>query len=71
VAACFEVQGKGQDVAAAYTKLREVNALSRVPGGGGAAAIKLALTGSGFRESDMRPHLDLTPEQKAQPQPKL
>jgi len=72
VAACFEAQRKGQDVAAAYAKLREVNALSRVQGGGGAAAIKFALTAYGFRESYVRPpQLDLTAEQKAQVQPRL
>jgi 4-hydroxy-tetrahydrodipicolinate synthase len=70
--ACFEAQRKGQDVAAAYAKLREVNALSRVQGGGGAAAIKFALTAYGFRESYVRPpQLDLTTAQKAQLQPKL
>lgn len=70
--ACFEAQRKGQDIAAAYAKLREVNALSRVQGGGGAAAIKFALTAYGFRESYVRPpQLDLTPEQKAQLAPNL
>ena len=70
--ACFEAQRKGQDVASAYARLREVNALSRVQGGGGAAVIKFALTAYGFRESYVRPpQLDLTPEQKAQLQPKL
>ncbi len=70
--ACFEAQRKGQDVAAAYAKLREVNALSRVQGGGGAAAIKFALTAYGFRESYVRPpQLDLTPAQKAEMKPKL
>jgi 4-hydroxy-tetrahydrodipicolinate synthase len=72
VAACFEAQRKGQDVAAAYAKLREVNALSRVQGGGGAAAIKYCLTAYGFRESFVRPpQLDLTAAQRAQLQPKL
>jgi 4-hydroxy-tetrahydrodipicolinate synthase len=72
VAACFEAHRKGQDVAAAFAKLREVNALSRVQGGGGAAAIKFALTAYGFRESYVRPpQLDLTADQKAQLQPKL
>jgi 4-hydroxy-tetrahydrodipicolinate synthase len=67
VAACFEAQRKGQDVAAAYAKLREATALSRVQGAGGAAAIKFALQAHGFRESYVRPpQLDLTPEQKAQ-----
>jgi len=70
--ACFEAQRKGQDVAAAYAKLREVNALSRVQGGGGAAAIKFAFTAYGFRESYVRPpQLDLTADQKAQLQPNL
>jgi dihydrodipicolinate synthase/N-acetylneuraminate lyase len=70
--ACFEAQRKGGDVAAAYAKLREVNGLSRVQGGGGAAAIKFALTAYGFRESFVRPpQLDLTAEQKAQLQPNL
>lgn len=65
--ACFEAQRKGQDVAAAYAKLREVNALSRVQGGGGAAAIKFALAAHGFRESYVRlPQVDLTAEQKEQ-----
>jgi len=65
--ACFEAQRKGGDVAAAYAKLREVNALSRVQGGGGAAAIKFCLTAYGFRESFVRPpQLDLTPAQKDQ-----
>jgi 4-hydroxy-tetrahydrodipicolinate synthase len=72
VAACFEAQRKGGDVAAAYAKLREVNALSRVQGAASAAAIKYALTAYGFRESYVRlPQLDLTVEQKAQLQPKL
>lgn len=71
-AACFEAQRKGQDVAAAYAKLREVNALARVPGGGGGAAIKFGLTAYGFRESYVRPpQVDLTTEQKAQIQPRL
>jgi 4-hydroxy-tetrahydrodipicolinate synthase len=72
VAACFEAQRKGQDLATAYAKLREANALSRVQGGGGAAVIKYALRAYGFRESFVRPpQLDLTPEQKAQLRPKL
>jgi 4-hydroxy-tetrahydrodipicolinate synthase len=72
VAACFEAQRKGQDVAAAYARLREVNALSRVQGAGGAAAIKFALTAYGFRESYVRPpQLDLTADQKAQLKPRL
>lgn len=72
VAACFEAQRKGGDVAAAYAKLREVNALSRVQGGGGAAAIKYCLTAYGFRESFVRPpQLDLTPAQKDQLKAKL
>jgi 4-hydroxy-tetrahydrodipicolinate synthase len=70
--ACFEAQRKGQDVAAAYAKLREVNALSRVQGGGAAAAIKFALTAYGFRESYVRPpQLDLSAAQKAELKPKL
>jgi dihydrodipicolinate synthase/N-acetylneuraminate lyase len=70
--ACFEAQRKGQDVPAAYAKLREVNGLSRVQGGGGAAAIKFGLTAYGLRESFVRPpQLDLTAEQKAQMQPNL
>lgn len=49
-----------------------MNALSRVQGGGGAAAIKYSLTAYGFRESFVRPpQLDLTPEQKAQLKEKL
>jgi 4-hydroxy-tetrahydrodipicolinate synthase len=72
VAACFEAQRKGGDVAAAYARLLEVNALSRVQGAGNAAAIKYALTAYGFRESYVRPpQLDLTEEQKAQLKPKL
>jgi dihydrodipicolinate synthase/N-acetylneuraminate lyase len=72
VAACFEAQRKGQDVNPPYAKLREVNALSRVQGGGGAAAIKFCLTAYGFRESYVRPpQLDLTPDQKAQLKEKL
>lgn len=72
VAACFEAQRKGQDIAAAYAKLREVNALSRVQGAGGAPAIKYAFTAYGFRESYVRPpQLDLTAEQKAQLKPRL
>lgn len=72
VAAVFEAHRKGGDVAAAYAKLREVNALSRVQGGGGGAAIKFAFTAYGFRESYVRPpQLDLTADQKAQLQPKL
>jgi dihydrodipicolinate synthase/N-acetylneuraminate lyase len=72
VAACFEAHRKSQDVAPAYAKLREVNALSRVQGAGGAAAIKFALTAYGFRESYVRPpQLDLTAEQKAQLRPRL
>ena len=67
VSACFEAQRKGGDVAAAYAKLREVNALSRVQGGGGAAAIKFALQAYGFRESFVRPpQSELTDAQKAQ-----
>ena len=70
--ACFEAQRNGQDVAAAYAKLRDVSTLSRVQGGGGAAAIKFAFTAYGFRESYVRPpQLDLTAEQKAQLQPKF
>jgi 4-hydroxy-tetrahydrodipicolinate synthase len=70
--ACFEAQRKGEDVAAAYAKLREVNALSRVQGGGGGAVIKYALTAYGFRESFVRPpQLDLTAEQKTQLQANL
>lgn len=70
--ACFEAQRKGGDVAAAYAKLREVNALARVPGAGGAPAIKYGFTAYGFRESYVRPpQLDLTAEQKAQMQAKL
>ena len=70
--ACFEAQRKGGDVAAAYAKLREVNALSRVQGGGSDAAIKFALSAYGFRESYVRPpHLDLTAEQKESLKPKL
>jgi 4-hydroxy-tetrahydrodipicolinate synthase len=69
---CFEAQRKGKDVAAAYARLREVSALSRVQGGGSAAAIKFAFTAHGFRESYVRPpQLDLTAEQKAQLKPKL
>jgi 4-hydroxy-tetrahydrodipicolinate synthase len=72
VAACFEAQRKGGDVAAAYAKLREVNALSRVQGAGGAAAIKFGFTAYGFRESYVRPpQLDLTAEQKEQLKPRL
>lgn len=72
VAACFEAGRKGGDVAAAYAKLREATALSRIPGAGGAAVIKFALTAYGFRESYVRlPQLDLTPEQKSQLQPRL
>lgn len=71
-AGCFEAQRKGQDVAAAYAKLREANALARVQGGGGAPAIKFAFTAHGFRESYVRPpEVDLTAEQKAQLQPRL
>jgi len=63
--ACFEAQRKGGDVAAAYAKLREANALTR--GGGGAAGIKFGLQAYGFRESFVRPpQLDLTDAQKAQ-----
>lgn len=70
--ACFEAQRKGGDVAAAYAKLREVNALARVQGGGSDAAIKFALSAYGFRESYVRPpHLDLTAEQKESLKPKL
>jgi len=59
-------------VAAAYAKLRDANALSRVQGGGGASAIKFTLTAYGFRESYVRPpQLNLTADQKAQLQPKL
>lgn len=71
-AACFEAQRKGGDVAAAYAKLREANALGRVQGGGGAPAIKYALMAHGFRESYVRPpFLDLTDEQKAQLKPRF
>jgi len=70
--ACFEAQRKCTDVAAAYAKLREANALSRVQGGGGASAIKFALTAYGFRESYVRPpQVDLTADQKAQLQTKF
>jgi 4-hydroxy-tetrahydrodipicolinate synthase len=70
--ACFDAQRKGGDVAAAYAKLREVNALSRVQGGGASAVIKYGFTAYGMRESYVRPpQLDLTAEQKAQMQPKL
>ncbi len=69
---CFDAQRKGHDVAAAYAKLREVNALSRVQGGGGAAAIKFGLTAYGFRESYVRPpQVDLTAAQKAEMKPRL
>jgi 4-hydroxy-tetrahydrodipicolinate synthase len=65
VAGCFEAQRKGGDVAAAYAKLREANALTR--GGGGAAGIKYCLQAFGFRESFVRPpQLDLTQAQKDQ-----
>jgi 4-hydroxy-tetrahydrodipicolinate synthase len=70
--ACFDAQRKGGDVAAAYAKLRDVNALSRVQGGGASAVIKYGFTAYGMRESFVRPpQLDLTAEQKAQMQPKL
>ena len=72
VAACFEAQRKGGDVAAAYAKLREAAALSRVQGAASAAVIKHAFTAHGLRESYVRPpFLDLTGEQKAQLQPRL
>ena len=65
VAACYEAQRKGGDVAAAYAKLREANSLTR--GGGGAAGIKFCLQAYGFRESFVRPpQLDLTQAQKDQ-----
>lgn len=72
VAACFEAQRKGGDVASAYAKLREAAALSRVQGAAGAAVIKHAFTAHGLRESYVRPpFLDLTEEQKAQLKPRL
>jgi dihydrodipicolinate synthase/N-acetylneuraminate lyase len=72
VAACFEAQRKGGDVASAYAKLREAAALSRVQGAAGAAVIKHAFTAHGLRESYVRPpFVDLTEEQKAQLKPRL
>jgi 4-hydroxy-tetrahydrodipicolinate synthase len=73
VAAVFQAHREGKDVAAAYAKFRETNSVLRVQGvPGGAAQIKFAFTGHGFRESYVRPpQLDLTPEQKALLQPKL
>jgi 4-hydroxy-tetrahydrodipicolinate synthase len=73
VAAVFQAHREGKDVAAAYAKFRETNSVLRVQGvPGGAAQIKFAFTGHGFRESYVRPpQLDLTAEQKALLQPKL
>jgi 4-hydroxy-tetrahydrodipicolinate synthase len=73
VAAVFQAHREGKDVAAAYAKFRETNSVLRVQGvPGGAAQIKFAFTGHGFRESYVRPpQLDLTADQKALLKPKL
>src|SRR5215469_14416162 len=73
VAAVFQAHREGKDVQAAYAKMQEANRTLRVQGvPGGAAQIKYAFTGYGFRESYVRPpQLDLTAEQKATLQPKL
>jgi dihydrodipicolinate synthase/N-acetylneuraminate lyase len=72
-AAVFQAQREGKDVAAAYAKMREAMGVLRVQGvPGGAAQIKYALSGLGFRESFVRPpFIDLTSEQKAMLKPKL
>jgi 4-hydroxy-tetrahydrodipicolinate synthase len=73
VAAVFQAHRDGKDVQAAFNKMQEANRTLRVQGvPGGAAQIKYAFTGYGFRESYVRPpQLDLTVEQKAALQPKL
>ena len=73
VAGVFQAHREGKDVAAAYAKFRETNSVLHVQGvPGGAAQIKFAFTGHGFRESYVRPpQLDLTAEQKALLKPKL
>jgi 4-hydroxy-tetrahydrodipicolinate synthase len=73
VAAVFQAHRDGKDVQDAYNKMQEANRTLRVQGvPGGAAQIKYAFTGYGFRESYVRPpQLDLTDAQKAALQPKL
>jgi 4-hydroxy-tetrahydrodipicolinate synthase len=75
VAAVFQAHREGKDVPAAFAKMQEANRTLRVQGvsvPGGAAQIKFALTGYGFRESYVRvPQLDLTADQKTALQPKL
>ncbi len=75
VAAVFQAHREGKDVEAAFKKMQEANQTLHVEGvrvPGGAAQIKYAFTGYGFRESYVRaPQLDLTAEQKAALAPKL
>jgi hypothetical protein len=71
----FQAHREGKDVEVAFNKMQEANRTLRVQGvsiPGGAAQIKFAFTGYGFRESYVRaPQLDLTAEQKAALAPKL
>jgi 4-hydroxy-tetrahydrodipicolinate synthase len=73
VAAVFQAHREGKDVQDAFAKMNEANRTLRVQGvPGGAAQIKFALKGYGFRESYVRPpQVDLTDAQKAMLEPKL
>jgi 4-hydroxy-tetrahydrodipicolinate synthase len=71
-AAVFAAHRDGKDVTEAHNKMQEANRSLRAPGVGGAAMIKFALTGRGFRESFVRPpQVNLTEEQKSALKPKL
>jgi 4-hydroxy-tetrahydrodipicolinate synthase len=71
-AAVFAAHRQGKDLAEPMAKLREANALLRVPGASGVPLIKYALGGLGLRESYVRPpYTDLTAEQKEALKPKV